>query len=367
MPASLNLRSSTAAAAALIVAGWGVLALPAAADPGNGNGNGNANGASQAAQNPNTTKDPKGPKDPKDPKGNNGNHGQGNNGNHNGQGNDGKGPKDDNGNHGQGNNVNHNGQGNSGGPKGNGHGGGNGDPAGNNGTVKITPHLEDDGIPQNTPHVTCVFDIEWYGFDEGADIISTVEFAMQAPTSDVGLSGTDPSTVFVGGDPASGAGTDTGFDGEATYHLVFDGEPHPQQGYHVKLTVHTPGSQGADTKHKVFWVEPCEELPAASEAAAPAEDTGVMGAEATNEDAGAASGSEDGREETGEDIGEAGTEGGAAGADAGEAGADVPNQVDAGGAGSRVTDMVTSPIALLVVALGLALAGAAFVARRSTS
>ena len=34
--------------------------------------------------------------------------------------------------------------------------------------------LEDDGIPQNTPHVSCIFDIEWYGFDEGADIISTI-------------------------------------------------------------------------------------------------------------------------------------------------------------------------------------------------
>ena len=42
----------------------------------------------------------------------------------------------------------------------------------------------------------------------------------------------------------------------------FDGEPHPQQGYHVKLTIHTPGSIGADTKHKVFWVEPCEADPA---------------------------------------------------------------------------------------------------------
>ncbi len=135
---------------------------------------------------------------------------------------------------------------------------GNGDPAGNNGTVKITPHAEDDGIPQNTPHVSCVFDIEWYGFDEGADIVSTVEFTMQAPTSDVGLSGTEPSHIVVGGDPAGG-GTD--WDGEATYTLSFAGEPHPQHGYHVKVTVHTPGSQGADTKHKVFWVAPCDETP----------------------------------------------------------------------------------------------------------
>lgn len=131
-----------------------------------------------------------------------------------------------------------------------------GDPAGNNGTVKITAHAEDDGIPQNTPHVSCPFDIEWYGFDEGADIVSTVTFTMQAPTRDVGLSGTEPSQVFVGGDPAGGAGTD--FDGEATYALAFAGEPEPQQGYHVEVTVHTPGSQGADTKHKVFWVTPCD-------------------------------------------------------------------------------------------------------------
>ena len=132
-----------------------------------------------------------------------------------------------------------------------------GDPPGNNGTVKITPRGEDDGIPQNTPHVTCAFDIEWYGFDEGPDIVSTVTFAMQAPTKDVGLSGTDPSQVVVGEDPAGGAGTD--FDGEATYTLSFAGEPDPQQGYHVEVTVHTPGSQGADTKHKVFWVTPCDD------------------------------------------------------------------------------------------------------------
>ena len=35
------------------------------------------------------------------------------------------------------------------------------------------------------------------------------------------------------------------------------GEPHPIQGYHVKLTVNAPGSIGADTKYKVFWVTGC--------------------------------------------------------------------------------------------------------------
>lgn len=132
------------------------------------------------------------------------------------------------------------------------------DPPGNNGTVKITPIGEDDGIPQNTPHVPCGFDVEWYGFDEGPHIVSEVVFESWAPTA-VPMTVDGPSEVFVGGDPASGAGTDSGFDGEATYTLSFDGDPHPKQGYHVKLTIHTPGSQGADTKHKVFWVGPCEE------------------------------------------------------------------------------------------------------------
>nr|MBA2599991.1 hypothetical protein [Actinomycetota bacterium] len=34
--------------------------------------------------------------------------------------------------------------------------------------------------------------------------------------------------------------------------------PHAKQGYHVKLTVNADGSQGADSKHKVFWVQSCE-------------------------------------------------------------------------------------------------------------
>jgi hypothetical protein len=134
------------------------------------------------------------------------------------------------------------------------------DPAGNNGTVKITPHVGSDSS-QNNAHVSCSFDLDWYGFDQGPDIVSTVDFTMQAPTSDATVTATDPSHVFVGDDPAGG-GTD--FDGEATYTLAFAGTPDPEQGYHVKVTVHTPGSQGADTKYKVFWVQPCDEGPPTS-------------------------------------------------------------------------------------------------------
>ena len=148
---------------------------------------------------------------------------------------------------------------------GNGDGGGNdnaggaGDPAGNNGTVKIAALGDLDSIPNNTPHPGCTFQVEWYGFDEGQDVVSTVTFEAWSPTRDTVIGGTSPSQVFVGGDPASGAGTETGLDGRQAYTLTFDGEPHPKQGYHVKLTVQTPYSQGNDTKSKVFWVAPCEE------------------------------------------------------------------------------------------------------------
>jgi len=135
-----------------------------------------------------------------------------------------------------------------------------GDPAGNNGTVKIAPHAGEDG--ENTAHVSCDFDIEWYGFDEGADVVSTVDITMLAPTSDVTVSSVDPAQVFVGEDPAGGAAND--FDGRASYTLSFLGGADPEQGYHVKVTVHTAGSQGADTKHKVLWVSPCDSGPPTS-------------------------------------------------------------------------------------------------------
>jgi hypothetical protein len=128
---------------------------------------------------------------------------------------------------------------------------------GNNGTVKIKGIGDLGTIPNNVPHPGCDFQVMWYGFDQGATIVSTVTFAMQAPTAGVGLTVSGPTSVFVGGDPATGAGTATGLDGSATYHLAFSGPAQAKQGYHVRLTVHTPYSQGNDTKTKVFWVSDC--------------------------------------------------------------------------------------------------------------
>jgi len=127
------------------------------------------------------------------------------------------------------------------------------DPPGNNGTVKIDGRPFD-RHPDNQPHVGCNFQVDFYGFDEGA-LDATVTFTIMPPSGRNATLLTD--TVFIGEDPAGG-GTD--LDAQQTYNLspyLSGFRKHPKQGYHVKLTVNAPGSIGADTKHKVFWVQKC--------------------------------------------------------------------------------------------------------------
>jgi LPXTG-motif cell wall-anchored protein len=137
-------------------------------------------------------------------------------------------------------------------------------PAGNNGTIKID-RVPFDDLSDNEPHVGCTFQVDFYGFDEG-DLNATVTFAAQPPTPPGGSPGafevlpTEPTTVFIGEDDNSGGGSEAGLDASQTYTLDLTGiTPHPEQGVHVKLTIHAPDndSQGADTKFKVFWVTGC--------------------------------------------------------------------------------------------------------------
>ncbi len=129
------------------------------------------------------------------------------------------------------------------------------DPPGNNGTVKIDG-VDFDDHPNNEPHVGCTFQVDFYGFDKG-QLFADVIFTTQPPTRPAGevvLS----DTVFIGEDDNSGGGSQAGLDASETYTLDLTGySAHPIQGHHIKLTVHADGSQGADTKHKVFWVEDC--------------------------------------------------------------------------------------------------------------
>ena len=133
------------------------------------------------------------------------------------------------------------------------------DPPGNNGTVKIddTPF---DSHPNNEPHVGCVVQVDLYGYDAG-DLTATVTFEAWAPTNEGEDDELLTDTLDIGEDPAGG-GTD--LDASGTYDLtnaLADITPHPQQGWHVRLTVHAEGSQGADVKHKVFWVQECPPPP----------------------------------------------------------------------------------------------------------
>jgi hypothetical protein len=133
-------------------------------------------------------------------------------------------------------------------------------PPGNNGTVKIDG-VEFDTHPDNEPHVGCVFQVDFYGFDEG-ELFADVTFDVWPPTG--GMVTILEDTVFIGEDDNSGGGSEAGLDAEATYDLtdlLAGFEPHPQQGWHVKLTVNADGSQGADTKFKTFWVTGCEVPP----------------------------------------------------------------------------------------------------------
>ncbi|HEY8546606.1 MAG TPA: hypothetical protein VIL36_16215 [Acidimicrobiales bacterium] len=131
------------------------------------------------------------------------------------------------------------------------------DPPGNNGTVKVDG-LAFDSHPNNEPHVGCTFEIDFYGYDEG-DLEATVTFEAQPPTPSDDDEPLLEDTVFIGED-AAGGGTD--LDAEVAYDLtdaLAGIEPHPVQGWHVKLTIHAEGSQGADTKFKVFWVSGCDD------------------------------------------------------------------------------------------------------------
>ena len=144
--------------------------------------------------------------------------------------------------------------------------GGKGDPAGNNGTVKLAGfdapngpgHSSGDGStpmhPSNDPHLPCGFSVEGYGFDAVASQ-SEVTFEQHAPT---GGGSPQHGSVPLDQDSHTWGGSTAGYDGVQDFNLTFAGDPHPKHGYHVKLTAYTDYSQGSNAKHKVFWVEPCE-------------------------------------------------------------------------------------------------------------
>ena len=138
-----------------------------------------------------------------------------------------------------------------------------GGPAGNNGTVKIDG-TDFDSHPDNEPHVGCVFQVDFYGYDLG-QLFADVTFEVHPPTGNEVI--LEDNDIFIGEDDNSGGGSEAGLDASRTYDLttlLAEFEPHPEQGWHVKLTVNADGSQGADVKHKTFWVTGCQPPPTTS-------------------------------------------------------------------------------------------------------
>jgi hypothetical protein len=124
---------------------------------------------------------------------------------------------------------------------------------GNDGVIKLDD-VPFDQHTNNEPHVGCLFELDFYGYDQGS-YNARVTFTVPPPTGrDIVLR---RDRVFIGEDPAGG-GTD--LDAERDYNLTAalrEFMAHPQQGYHIKVQVRAPGSIGADTKYKVFWVTGC--------------------------------------------------------------------------------------------------------------
>jgi hypothetical protein len=122
-------------------------------------------------------------------------------------------------------------------------------PAGNNGTVKINEVDVHNGQGNDPQLDSCILNIKWFGFDQGTRT-STVSFEAQNPTAQSQLLTPQASQVesFTG----TGAGG-TNLSYSKDYTMSFTGAPQAQ-GYHVKVTIATDGSQGSDTKSKVYWM-----------------------------------------------------------------------------------------------------------------
>lgn len=129
------------------------------------------------------------------------------------------------------------------------------DPAGNNGTFKVDGLPYSDGMA-NEPHVACGFRLKLFGFDEGQ--VGDVTIMGHAPSGS-GLVASLSDVTF--SDDAAGGGPN---DPDATFEFTAADlnlaglTAHPNQGYHLKVTL----SSDEGVKHKVFWFEPCTTPPA---------------------------------------------------------------------------------------------------------
>ncbi len=127
---------------------------------------------------------------------------------------------------------------------------------GNVGTVKIDD-VDIAAVPNNEPHVDdCEFEVEFFGYP--ASVTATATIFHVPPTGDGSEIASD--SVVLDNDDESGGGSAEGFDGSVAFDLTDElsgFEPHPQQGWHLRLEVTTEPDTPGGSKNKEFWVIGC--------------------------------------------------------------------------------------------------------------
>jgi hypothetical protein len=129
-------------------------------------------------------------------------------------------------------------------------------PPGNNGHIFVGEY-ELDGSNGNDPHVSCGFTVSFFGYDAG-DQSATITVTPWSPT-DGGAPFTE-RTSWTTAERTSGNQRNADVQiAPSKVADAFAGVEAAAQGWHAKVEVHVTGSQGADVKHKVLWIEPCPE------------------------------------------------------------------------------------------------------------
>lgn len=150
------------------------------------------------------------------------------------------------------------------------------DPPGDNGTIKLDglglddgpghsgqPNDPDETDPDNDPHVSCGYQVEFFNFDTGQT--ADITFTAHPPTGSNGVL-SDQSEVLISDDDTAGAPNDVDavfdYDVLTDFDLTQFTSVHDVHGWHVKLAITVYDAEGNEVpgakKHKVFWVDPCE-------------------------------------------------------------------------------------------------------------
>jgi hypothetical protein len=124
-----------------------------------------------------------------------------------------------------------------------------GNPPGNNGRIKTGSDAEAE--PNDEPHIDgCRLWLEFFGFDTEEQAVVT--FVTLSPTGN-----DDPLLTWQGtvsDDPDAGDQHDDNVIGFNLSEALQPFKPHPQQGYHVKVSWDSVNAPGGE-KHKVFWLD----------------------------------------------------------------------------------------------------------------